>query len=166
MQHRRISTTTLIASVALFFSLAGTGVAASHYLITSVGQIKPSVRHALKGAQGPAGPAGPAGATGQQGPQGIQGASGPQGPAGVLGSVVVRSGVQSIPVGQSVTVTADCGRRIVTGGGFIARGMLVQSSQPTVSYSDSGVADDYGWQIVVTNQGANPLPAAATAICG
>jgi hypothetical protein len=37
----------LIAWVALFFSLTGTGLAASRYVITSTSQIKPSVRHAL-----------------------------------------------------------------------------------------------------------------------
>jgi hypothetical protein len=43
---RRPSPTTIIACFALFFSLAGTGIAASRY-ITSTGQIKPSVRLAL-----------------------------------------------------------------------------------------------------------------------
>jgi hypothetical protein len=33
--------------LALFFSLAGTGIAASRYVITSTSQIKPSVRLAL-----------------------------------------------------------------------------------------------------------------------
>ena len=41
-RHKMCSPATLIASVALFFSLAGTGIAASHYLITSVHQIKPA----------------------------------------------------------------------------------------------------------------------------
>lgn len=39
--------TILISCVALFFSLAGTGIAASHYLITNVSQIKPTVRALL-----------------------------------------------------------------------------------------------------------------------
>ena len=45
---RRLSPATVIASVALFFSLAGTGLAAQHYLITSVSQIKPSVQQDLR----------------------------------------------------------------------------------------------------------------------
>jgi hypothetical protein len=44
---RRPSPTTIIACLALFFSLAGTGIAASPYIITSTSQIKPSVRRSL-----------------------------------------------------------------------------------------------------------------------
>lgn len=36
-----------VAWLALFFSLAGAGLAASRYIITSTSQIKPSVRQAL-----------------------------------------------------------------------------------------------------------------------
>lgn len=59
MSHR-ISPATLIASVALFFSLTGAGMAASGYRITSLFQIAPKVRHALRGERGPSGPAGAA----------------------------------------------------------------------------------------------------------
>ena len=45
---RRPSPTVTIASIALFFSLAGTGLAASKYLITSTSQIKPSLLKALR----------------------------------------------------------------------------------------------------------------------
>lgn len=48
-----------LALVALFFSLAGGALAANHYLITNVHQIKPSVRAKLRGARGPRGPVGP-----------------------------------------------------------------------------------------------------------
>lgn len=61
---------TLIATAALFFSLGGTGIAAGHYLITSVSQIKPSVRHALTGRQGAPGATGAQGAIGATGPIG------------------------------------------------------------------------------------------------
>jgi len=62
----RPSPATTIASVALFFSLAGTGLAAGKYLITSTKQIKPSVLSSLKG---------------KEGPRGLQGIAGPAGPA-------------------------------------------------------------------------------------
>lgn len=76
---RRPTPATIIASAALFFSLAGTGIAAQHYLITSLSQIAPKVRQELRGAQGPQGPRGPQGVpgpTGQQGPQGVPGLQG------------------------------------------------------------------------------------------
>jgi hypothetical protein len=88
---------TIIAVVALFFSLAGTGIAANHYLITSASQIKPSVLRQLEGkpgargligAVGARGPRGLPGATGSAGPRGVQGdpgAAGPQGPQGPPG---------------------------------------------------------------------------------
>lgn len=77
---RRINPTTVIACAALFFSLAGNGIAAQHYLITSLSQIKPSVRAELRGAQGPQGVPGPTGPTGPQGSAGVVGPEGPQGP--------------------------------------------------------------------------------------
>ncbi len=56
------NTTTLVAYIALFLSIAGgTAFAARHYLITSKGQISPKVRNALRGRRGPAGPTGPPG---------------------------------------------------------------------------------------------------------
>lgn len=56
---RRPSPATLIACVALFFSLgAGGALAASHYLITNIHQIRPNVRRELRGRSGPRGRAG------------------------------------------------------------------------------------------------------------
>lgn len=76
--------------------LAGGAWAASRYLVTSTGQIKPNVLAQIEksgpqgpkgdpGATGPAGPAGPAGAEGAVGAAGIAGPGGPAGPAGVTG---------------------------------------------------------------------------------
>ena len=76
------SPATIISCVALFFSLAGTGIAAQHYLITSLSQIAPKVRHALQGHAGPQGPQGPTGPQGSPGAQGAQGADGKQGAPG------------------------------------------------------------------------------------
>jgi hypothetical protein len=66
----RVLKSPAIAWVALFFSLTGTGLAASRYVITSTSQIKPSVRRALRGPEGPPGAAGPQGPTGATGPTG------------------------------------------------------------------------------------------------
>lgn len=82
MKTRKPAPSTVIASLALFFALGGSAVAAQHYLITSTNQIKPSVLAKLKGKDGPAGPQGQAG---QQGLAGPQGQAGLQGPAGLRG---------------------------------------------------------------------------------
>jgi len=71
--HSRLTYANIVATLALVFAMTGGAFAASHYLITSTKQIKPSVLSALKGKDGLAG------ATGMPGPAGAQG---PVGPAG------------------------------------------------------------------------------------
>jgi hypothetical protein len=89
--RRRFSYANVLATLALFFAMTGGALAASHYLITSTKQIKPSVLSALKGKAGPVGPAGsaggagPAGAQGPQGPAGVKGEAGPEGKEGKEG---------------------------------------------------------------------------------
>jgi hypothetical protein len=73
----------IVAWIALFVALGGTGLAASHYIITSTKQIKPSV---LRSLQGHAGASGPAGKNGVAGATGATGATGERGPAGTTGS--------------------------------------------------------------------------------
>ena len=70
----------LIAVVALIFAVAGGAYAAKRYVITSKGQIKPSVREMLQGKRGKRGPVGPVG------PAGTNGKDGARGPAGTNGS--------------------------------------------------------------------------------
>ena len=60
----------LVAWLALFVALGGTSLAASHFVITSTKQIKPSVIKKLKGNRGSTGP------RGAQGPQGAKGTTG------------------------------------------------------------------------------------------
>jgi hypothetical protein len=75
---RRLSYAPVVATLALFLALSGGAFAASHYLITSKRQIKPSVVRALRR------PAGARGATGATGPSGNTGATGAEGPGGQL----------------------------------------------------------------------------------
>jgi hypothetical protein len=117
MRVRKPSPAGVIAVIALFFALGGTALA-SHFLVTSTSQIKPSV---LKKLKGNVGPAGPTGATGPSGPAGATGPGGPQGPAGPsnLGALVRVVG-PSVEVAPETTghSTAECpgGYHIVSGG--------------------------------------------------
>lgn len=81
----------VISVIALVFAMAGGAIAAKKYVITSTGQIKPSVLKALKGntgkvgvpgAPGAAGAKGDAGAPGGKGDAGAQGNPGPAGAEG------------------------------------------------------------------------------------
>lgn len=78
-----------VAWLALFVALTGTSIAATHYVITSTKQIKPSVLKALHGARGREGAAGKTGLrgeTGEKGERGPQGGEGKQGPKGETGT--------------------------------------------------------------------------------
>jgi hypothetical protein len=52
MHPRKPSPGSIVASVALFFALSDTAIAAHHYLITSTSQIRPSVLRKLRGNTG------------------------------------------------------------------------------------------------------------------
>ena len=111
----RLTYANVAATLALIFAMGGTAVAASHYIITSTKQIKPTVLRELRGhdgsqgppgAQGPAGPGGPGGPPGPGGPAGpaTTGPAGANGTNGVNGSNDVKTWFTTASVGQTVTL--------------------------------------------------------------
>jgi hypothetical protein len=98
-------------------SITATAGAASHYLITSTKQIKPSVRHALKGDRGPRGYSGVDGTIGPIGPPGAQGAQGAPGPSTVSRLTHVSHTVAIGPDQvQLISVACPAGQSVVSGG--------------------------------------------------
>lgn len=169
---RRPTPTTVIACAALFFSLTGAGLAASHFVITSVSQIKPSVRHALKGARGP---------QGQIGPEGLPGVMGPQGPIGLTGGIgdgsyASTSGgflcnpAQTGPGACTPTVDAvvrcNLGDHVLHGG-YYGTGEVVTVSQLLGESEVNGVKLGRGWEVVAhLDPAATQGSVAASVLCG
>lgn len=170
----RVSPATIIASLALFFSLAGTGIAASGYRISSLWQIAPKVRRELRGTQGPVGPAGPQGPIGIS--MGIQGPRGPQGPQGPVGTthlaVKYEPSSMTTPVaaGQTTLLRAFCttGEQVIAGGytqPADSTGITVYQSTPDPLAQSDPLHND--WEVMVRNDTSNTqtVQLTVTAIC-
>jgi hypothetical protein len=144
----------IVACVALFAALGGTGYAAgdlAHQATASTAKTKP--KRGPRGKQGPAGPAGPQGATGAAGAKGATGDKGAQGPKGDTGAPGVAgtpgapgpAGPVEIRYVEGPTVTVAAGHQEVaqvfcpdglhpTGGGMIGTasfGFNIASSAPS-----------------------------------
>lgn len=159
---RRVSPTTAIACLALFFSLVGTGMAAQHYLISSLSQIAPKVRHELRGPRG------------HTGPRGTQGAPGTPGSKPFFSTIheqVVVSPDQTEPV----TVQASCPSGPAVGGGYDTQpGLLVTESRPLILsevptippaiLGDHGNVP-WGWVAAASNPSDAALTLTAWAVC-
>ena len=159
---RRPSPATFIASVALFFSLAGTGLAASKYLITSTKQIKPSVLSSLRGKAGPRGLQGLAGTPGTAGAAGAAGAAGSLTAANVT---MVQGGTATPPAtaGQSAGSVATCpAGDVVLGGGFI----WGLGTVPDTSVLTNNAQSSTSWAVSIQNNTSTVAPSfTAEAIC-
>lgn len=112
--HTRMTYANVTATLALFFAISGGALAASHYIITSTSQVKPTVLKKLTGKTGPAGQNGTngtigapglTGATGGKGEAGTTGPTGPQGPEGKQGPPGTTGFTKSLPKGETETGT-------------------------------------------------------------
>jgi hypothetical protein len=140
---KRPSAALVVASAALCFSIAGTGIAANHYLITSTKQIKPSVLAKLRGATGP---------------RGIQGKTGTFSTA----NLVTVTSPDYVIAGQGYggKVSADCpaGKSIVSGGYFSTlTGGSIYVDQPD---------GPTRWTVEARQLSVGPGTIRAYAICG
>jgi hypothetical protein len=166
----RLTYANVMATIAVFFSLGGSALAAKHYLITSTNQVSPKVLKKLKGATGPQGTKGDTGTAGDRGPAGIAGAGGPPGTPGADGAtgmsgyeVVVGNVAAGSQTGFNVAdSTATCpGSKRVVGGGFMSGANNVDVytvySQPDLA----GTA----WFVRTAKPTTTPYTTTAYAIC-
>jgi hypothetical protein len=129
MRFRRLSPASVIATLALVFALGGSAFAAKHYIITSTGQIKPSVVKKLRGKRGAPGPQGPAG------------------PSALSTLITIDGPKVSVPAHEAGSSIATCpaGSRAVSGGGSAITGQGNGLAASMMS------ADHGNWFTVVGN---------------
>ena len=174
---KRLSYANITATLALVLAMGGTSIAASHYLITSTSQIKPSVIHALRGprgAQGPKGEEGKApnvvGLQGLVGPPGPQGKEGPLGPTGTAAPYVAISEIETVqgkkvvvPPSKAGTATVLCpSSRLAISGGGDGNGLPITADQRY--YGPEGL-NESGWEITVSNSSGVPIEIKAEVTC-
>lgn len=148
------SSALLVALVALFVALGGTALA-SGWVITRISQIKPSVRHQLRGNAGPQGPLGP------EGPAGPTGATGP---AGIPGVVMVESAMVTLASGAVNGTFASCpAGDVALGGGW--DGGTTPPVVATVAYNEP-IGNNTAWDVtMVDNQSDQSSTFAAVVEC-
>lgn len=143
--HKRLA---VVVAVLAALAFASGAAAATHYFVTNINQIKPSVRAALKGNRGPRGFTGTAGAAGAQGPQGVPGVAGAVGSARAV-AVVNADGsfLQGVGFPKNVTGVSHTGGSgiycIILSGGFDPSDAMATLSQGFISdgYSVSANPD-------------------------
>ncbi len=104
MRRRIPSPAMVVACLALFVALGGTGYAASGAL-SNGGPATVAKKHRRTVLRGPRGPRGPRGLTGPTGPQGPAGAAGAQGPAGTAKAYAEISHAGTIVAGHALNIS-------------------------------------------------------------
>lgn len=150
------------AAVIGALAAAGGAGAAGRWVITNINQIKPTVRHQLRGNTGPRGPQGPQGSVGPQGPaggqgstgaQGLQGPEGPAGPQSLTLTGVWSSATLATGATQSITASCPPGDDVVTGGWETSQfppppGLAIDYDYPAEDTSGGGNAE---WYVLAYN---------------
>ena len=160
--RRRLSYANVAATLALVLVVGGgTAYAAHQYLLSSLSQIKPSVRKELRGARGargkrgPAGVAGIHGAAGAAGQVGAAGATGPTGPAGNSAASVLSGRVTTFPIttsGQTTEFGAGSGtsaanvtessvQTLSANASFTAQNLIAEKTGTAVPSGDQIIVD-------------------------
>jgi hypothetical protein len=165
----RLTYANVTATLALILAMSGTAVAASHYIITSTKQIKPSVLKQLKGRAGSTGPSGPPGPKGANGAPGANGEKGQPGTNGATNVVVRLSAETTTLTGNNGSAQASCnsGER-ATGGGV----QLLGGNSVKLWYFEPGgvplMTNGYtptGWQAVWYNESGATDTLQVYAVC-
>ena len=153
----------LVTAVVCSLVFAG-GAAASGYLITSVHQIKPSVRRALKGNRGARGRAGAAGAKGAAGAAGAAGAPGGFSTANVTevsGVVAFMCANGGGACSANASVASCPAGGVVLGGGWEGD---TPSPEETVAQNEP-TGNGTAWDVVMANNAAISASFHAVAVC-
>ncbi len=157
--------TTILLAAIVAVGLTGSAYAAGRYVITSTGQIKPSVLKQLRGNRGPRGLTGRQGTTGATAPPGAtgaQGAPGPTGPPGMSNYQIVTEtlcgptpnepcpqSLQEIDNDQTITISCPAATRAISSGYDTSELLLDPTGGPVSPVIDHPTSDDSGWQFAV-----------------
>jgi hypothetical protein len=156
----------VVACVALFVAMGGTGYAAT--------QLSPEGGDAVASKKGKA--KGKGKGKGLRGPRGLQGPAGPPGPVGPAGAAGSNAFGQldynvSAPVTNEageqdfVSVSCDPGWHVVGGGIYSSSSSLAANVNSSFPSNEEGEFGNTGWSGYVNNDGASAQDINAVAIC-
>jgi Collagen triple helix repeat (20 copies) len=151
---RRISYSSVVATIALVFAMSGGAMAAGHYLIDSTKQISPKVLKKLRGNTGPRGATGSQGATGTTGPEGPAGTPGSPGSPGTEGPPEPGAKLATL---SPTSATSEPQALFSYGGSTVGVGCTTGSADKAMIYVRGG---NIAWSGTSTKQeGSKPAEA-------